>query len=70
MKGSLTFDLPEDDTAFKQAVEAPQVLADLGEFSEWMRQREKWGDLPEERAKELAEIRKEFYEMMGRHFEE
>lgn len=70
MKGSLTFDLPEDEREFKQAIKAPQVLSDLGEFSEWMRSRLKYETLHEEQAAELANVRDKFFELMGRHFEE
>lgn len=70
MQGKLTFNLPEEEREFKQAVNAPQVLSDLGEFSEWMRSRLKYETLHEEQAAELSNVRDKFHEIMGPHFEE
>ena len=43
-KGKLTFNLPEEDNEFKDAVRASSLSAAVFSFKEWIHQREKHED--------------------------
>ena len=70
MKATLIFNLPDDDEAYRNAINATRVRYGAGEFAEWMRSRLKYETLTEEQAAELATVRDKYFELIGVHIEE
>jgi hypothetical protein len=58
----LKFQLPEESSEFKSAVNGSKYLAALEELDKLLREREKYGNLSGKALEQVENIRREFYE--------
>lgn len=58
----LRYSLPEQESELRVAIDAPKVRSALWEFSRWMRDKAKYGELKAGQKEMLEETRQAFYE--------
>lgn len=59
---TLTFSLPEQETEFRTAIDGCHYKGALWDFSQWLRNKLKYGDHPAEVKKMLGAVHEAFYE--------
>jgi hypothetical protein len=66
MKAQLIFDLPEEEEAFRSAVNGQKITTDLPDFyNKSLRARLKYSELSTEQHELVEQIRNEFVELFG-----
>jgi len=69
-KATLEFNLPEEQGEFEVCVKGQKYLSALWDFSNYLRQQVKHGDLHEEDLGIYEDIQKVFYEIIGNLLED
>jgi len=64
MKGKLEFDLPEEDEEFNMAIKGALYRYVLQDVDNFMRDRIKYGNLPDKDADIYEEVRKHIYDCL------
>jgi len=67
MKAKLTFNLPEDQDEFDNAINGSKAHLALWQISQNIRAIWKYSDLTDEQFKIVEKIRDEFYEVINEH---
>jgi hypothetical protein len=67
MKATLTFNLPDDQTEYEVAIQAPRVQSFLLEFSQQLRAWYKYHNDFKNGGDALNKIRDEFYRLLNEH---
>jgi hypothetical protein len=65
MKAILTFDLPEEDTEFNEAIEGYKWKVVVLSLDEYLRQQNKYCDRPTEARNFIEEVREEIRETLS-----
>jgi hypothetical protein len=65
MKAQLTFNLPEEQEEFQDAVNGNAFKAVIWELDQWMRSQLKHGDLPDDVHDKVQEIRDQLHTILN-----
>lgn len=65
MRGILEFDLPEDQEDFELAQKSGHLSNVINELDTYLRNKVKYGELPEEQEKYYQEIRDKLWELQN-----
>lgn len=67
MKALLEFTLPEDEDAYRMAIQAPEAFCVIREMSEWLRGKVKYEEMPEEVRAAVDEARGQLFALLQDH---